>query len=355
MSNEPDDRDPRNPRRELAANFAVAGAMTNPSRFALLEDALVSLHGQAPTVSSLVAQLLADFGEPAAKAIGKVAGKEFGRYDGRAFETGVPIEDVDLLIFTVKDPELEACQLVFGMHRSTRTLPTPDRLKVWIGDVNGLKTALVKIGVAGNTEAALLVHRLATYFRPRLALLLGMAVGVPDLRLGDVVIPNAVYDYQFATLAKDGESLNEARATTPTGALDGFFRDPERVTAWQSAVAAQLDLVYNTFRPGELPPRPKIDNHDPKVSVDPIMAGSWLFEDGSLKVRAAEINNRIVAAEMEGAGFGTACHQLGWNWRVVRGIADWGRPRRNKVWQRYATFTAATYVKVTFPELALLQ
>jgi nucleoside phosphorylase len=76
-----------------------------------------------------------------------------------------------------------------------------------------------------------------------------------------------------------------------------------------------------------------------------ILAGGKLLEDGSLPRRADEAHARIMAAEMDGAGFAAACEQQRRPWVVVRGIADYGEPDRRKHWQYPATFVAARYVR----------
>ena len=69
-----------------------------------------------------------------------------------------------------------------------------------------------------------------------------------------------------------------------------------------------------------------------------------------------EINDRGLAAEMEGAGFAAACTARRIPFLVVRGIADYGdedvltlvdgsEVRRGKSWQIPSTYAAAAYVR----------
>lgn len=217
--------------------------------------------------------------------------------------------------------------------------------------MQGRSFALVKVGRAGNLQTALTVVQLSRYFAPRLAVLIGMAGAAQKVKLGHIVIPSNVFDYDLSRLTAHGPQ-DESDAYDATASLVTYFTSSERTREWREHFAIELDSLYDSFKAIEMPDRETVDVLSFEVSTEPVMSGGLLFEDGSARKKAIGVNGRIVAVEMEGAGFAAACKDLGWSWRVVRGIADFGKPRRDKRWQRISTYGAALYVRLFFPPLS---
>jgi nucleoside phosphorylase len=344
-------------RREVSAALHAARGMSSDSRNLVFEDLLSRLSISTPNVGRIATDLIALYGEPAASAAAERIRLVAGPYAGASLESGDQPRDVDMLILTVKQPELEACQLAFGIKAADEGAILPgDQMRVWSGDIQGKSFALVNVGVAGNVRAALTVLDLSKYYRPRLALLIGMAGAVQKANVGDVVIPRHVYDYDYARVTKwgtDDLSLpHEASAD-----LSAYLADGVRLTEWRVKFQDELPLLYERFTGrDEMPPaHPDVSKF--VLRTEPLMSGGKLFEAGKVvaKARAFEVNKEIVGVEMEGAGFATACTRLGWRWRIVRGIADLSNARRPKYNQRLATYGAALYVRTHFPPLSFFQ
>lgn len=211
----------------------------------------------------------------------------------------------------------------------------------------GTSFAIANIGTDGNVESALKTAQLFTSLKVRLPVLVGMAAGVRgEVSLGDVVVGQQVWAADFEKLRLDGivpiPKTFAPRDAVWTKLATLSTVDPE----WGQRVRAQL-LAMNTRLPeiAHLPLRYS-DHGLPDVKMGVIFAGSRLIEDSSLVRGREERHGRLLAAEMEGAGFAASVRELGLaDWLVVRGIADFAEPHREKHWQFAATFAAAALVR----------
>ena len=113
------------------------------------------------------------------------------------------------------------------------------------------RIAVIETG-AGNVAAALLTVRAEETFRPRFVVMLGIAGGIKDVAIGDVVVASKVYWIEGGKLAPNlmprpdfapvsGELLQLARAV----ASDGTWRSSGRGDAggWPGAGRAPVAIV----------------------------------------------------------------------------------------------------------------
>lgn len=167
------------------------------------------------------------------------------------------------------------------------------------------EVAIAEIGM-GNVSAASAAERAISCFKPQLVLFVGVAGGLKDVRLGDVVAADRVYGLEYGKVDATGFKTRP-NVYTVTYALEQRAR----------AVARRQDWLKRLPRP--------LSDPAPRALIGPIAAGEKV-----LASTISEIWNLIkqnygntLAIEMEGHGFLTALHanqHVGA--LVVRGISD---------------------------------
>lgn len=173
------------------------------------------------------------------------------------------------------------------------------------GHYHDWEVGIAEVG-AGNNTCAMQTERAINYFNPEVILFVGIAGGVKDLDLGDVVVAEKAYGYESGKVAKSGF------LTRPIVGMSSY-EIFERAKADAKSQDWKLRLP-KTYRKKKL-----------KVIVKPIAAGEKVVAE----VRSDVYNliyrsyNDTVAVEMEGSGFYTACHANGdIQFLIIRGISD---------------------------------
>lgn len=157
----------------------------------------------------------------------------------------------------------------------------------------------------GNEQAALEVERAIQYFNPRIILFVGVAGGVKDVKLGDVVVASQVYAYE------SGKAGNTFEPRPQLGLPN--YRLLNRAIA-----EARKDDWLQHF--GELIPDPH-----PNVFIKPIAAGGKVISSTSSELYKLIKSNYgdTLAVEMEGYGFLKAAYANSQvDALVIRGISD---------------------------------
>ncbi|MCB9610510.1 MAG: 5'-methylthioadenosine/S-adenosylhomocysteine nucleosidase [Polyangiaceae bacterium] len=158
------------------------------------------------------------------------------------------------------------------------------------------RLAIVEVG-AGNRGAAVAAERAIQHFSPRFVFFVGVAGGLKDVKVGDVVLSTKVYGYEGGKEAEGG------------------FR-PRPVAFNTSAKLAErakaVRRAHNRGKP------------DFRAFLGPIAAGEKVVANS--KSETARLIKRVygdaLAVEMEGVGFLEAAHQSHAEALVVRGISD---------------------------------
>jgi nucleoside phosphorylase len=163
---------------------------------------------------------------------------------------------------------------------------------------------LVEIG-PGNSGASFETERAISYFNPDVTFFTGVAGGLKDVRIGDVVAATRVYNYEsgkasvtFQPRPEVGNSTYRmvSRARAEVGSKD-----------WLRRIKGAMPIL------------------EPKVHVGPIAAGEKVVS--SIRSTTYELLQAnygdVLAIEMEGHGFLSTTHTHQFvNALVIRGISD---------------------------------
>lgn len=164
--------------------------------------------------------------------------------------------------------------------------------------------SLAEIG-PGNENAALEVERAIQHFKPSVVVFMGVAGGLKDVLIGDVVAATKVYGYEYG---KDTcQFMPRPMLAQTSYSLEQRARAEAKKPDWISRIA------------GEKP------QQVPRALVEPIAAGAKVVADtcSSTFEFLREQYSDAVAVEMEGFGFLRAAHANSEvQCIVVRGISD---------------------------------
>lgn len=196
-----------------------------------------------------------------------------------------------------------------------------------VADLSGTdwRVAVASIGI-GNDKAAAETERASAHFNPDVLMFVGVAGGLKDVRLGDVVASTKIYGFEYG---KDAEA---------------FHPRPEvGKSSYRLEQLARAEGGTGKWSRSDPHGRP------PKAHVGPIAAGSRVVSDSTSPsaVLLKENFSDALAVEMEGLGFLAATH-MGWGAEaiVVRGISDLldGKTESDAVgWQERAAENAAGF------------
>jgi nucleoside phosphorylase/tetratricopeptide (TPR) repeat protein len=182
----------------------------------------------------------------------------------------------------------------------------------------------------GNARAAVELERAVAVFHPQIVLFVGVAGGRKDVRLGDVVIADEIYDYESG---KD--------------TAEGFRpRIKTRAPAHRLIERARLLARDDTWQHRILPTAPETT---PKAVIKPVAAGSKVIADqNAVTAQYLAIHcGDAVAVEMEGYGFLHGAYvNESVQALVVRGISDLlsGKTEAaDERWQPVASAHAAAF------------
>ena len=173
------------------------------------------------------------------------------------------------------------------------------------GDYHNWDVSIAEIG-AGNNTCALQAERAINYLNPQVVLFIGIAGGIKDLNLGDVVVADKAYGYERGKVSSNG-----------------FLTRPEvGVSSFAILERAKAEAKKETWKL-RLPK--KNQRKKLKVITKPIAAGEKVITEVRSDVYELIHNsyNDTVAVEMEGSGFYTACHaNKNIQFLIIRGISD---------------------------------
>jgi nucleoside phosphorylase len=217
-------------------------------------------------------------------------------------------EKADVVILTALGVEHAA---IYGQLNSPQVIKHPEGTVYDVGIIcsNGetFKVALVQIGM-GNVGAAQECERAIAFFHPTYAFFVGVAGGIKDVKLGDVVASTKVYYYE------PGKADEPYKPRFDFGEASSSLIHLARLAKRKGEWTARIEYADGSTA--------KVA---PDVFIEPIVSSEKLVT--SLK---SEIYKNVtaymsdaVAFEMEGFGFFTAVKRNeGVKGLDIRGISD---------------------------------
>jgi nucleoside phosphorylase len=166
------------------------------------------------------------------------------------------------------------------------------------------EVVIVEIGT-GNSAAAMEGERAISHFKPHVILFVGVAGGIKDVALGDVVAATKVYSYE------SGKAKLAFEPRPDVGQC--AYKLIQRARAESRKLDWQQRLVKSTSIP------------KPRVFVAPIAAGEKIVADTKSTTYEFLRSNYgdAVAVEMEGGGLLQAAHANSQvSLLIIRGISD---------------------------------
>ena len=159
----------------------------------------------------------------------------------------------------------------------------------------------------GNISAALKTFRAVQHFRPTLLFFVGIAGGIKDVNIGDLVISEKVYGYEYGKVG-----INSFQTRPEISSPSGFFL--RQVAQVEAEEQSWLERIKG-----------KTLNAVPNVLLAPIASGESVIAStkSPLYERIRNSYSDAVSVDMESFGFCQAsrcCPEI--DSLVVRGISD---------------------------------
>lgn len=155
-----------------------------------------------------------------------------------------------------------------------------------------------------NVDMALATERAIQRFKPQIALLIGIAGGVKDVRIGDLLIASKAYGYESGKEDADG------------------FKARPAVESFSGELLARAQALS---RSDDWKKRTAESDNDARVLIGPIAAGDKVVAgiDNPSFQRIKNHYNDTLGLEMEAIGFAAALqHHRDVHGLVIRGISD---------------------------------
>jgi nucleoside phosphorylase len=205
------------------------------------------------------------------------------------------------VILTALEVETSAVLRQLGGHK----VETVSGTGFFRGQFEDWTVLVAEVG-PGNFGAAVIAMRALERYQPRVAMFVGVAGGVKDVTIGDVVVATKVYGYEAG---KDSDDRFRPRPEVLKSAHD--LEQRARILRQSGEWRKRLNS--------------EINHQASRVLVGPIAAGEKVVaSSGALTAKLLkELYSDVLAVEMEGRGFLEAVHiNQPVRGCVVRGISD---------------------------------
>jgi nucleoside phosphorylase/tetratricopeptide (TPR) repeat protein len=211
------------------------------------------------------------------------------------------------VILTALPVEFKAVYAHGAHWRTQECNNTLYKLGIFPAEAGTWNVIIAQIG-AGNVGAALEVERAITCFHPDVVFFVGVAGGVKDVEIGDVVVATKVYSYESGK-ATEGEFLSRPDVDKTSHRLIHYARDVEQNNDWMKRIKGGVATLQTPSR----------------VFFGAIASGEKVIASArsDLGQLLRSVYNDTLALEMEAGGVLKAIHANGnIPALVIRGISD---------------------------------
>lgn len=167
-----------------------------------------------------------------------------------------------------------------------------------------IQVGVVEVGPGNNTAAAM-AQEVISHFTPSAAVFIGVAGGIKDVKIGDVVAATKVYGFESGKAGDEFQPRPDVASCSHR--LVQRARADARKVQWRDRLSSD-----STSR------------ESVNVRIGPIAAGSQVVSSTRSPIYSFITSNYsdAIAVEMEGRGFLEAASHNGLDALVVRGISD---------------------------------
>lgn len=227
---------------------------------------------------------------------------------------------VDVAIITILEEEYNAVyRLLKWPRRVTGTAEMGNQHSWVIGEIDApdfgvpYTVVLAMSPRPGSNAAVIVTKNTLQTFDPRCVLVVGIAGGLGDLQLGDVVVADRICAYEYGKIGTEFFPRDDLDSPTDASIFSAAKTLAGRYPGWFSELA----------QPSES------GQHNPRIVVGHVASGDKVVDDPTNDFFASVVRSRpsVVAIEMEGAGAATAVQdvrdmQRGAIFGMIRGISD---------------------------------
>ncbi|KAI5457078.1 hypothetical protein BGZ63DRAFT_365685, partial [Mariannaea sp. PMI_226] len=303
--------------------------------------------------------------------------------DGELIQAGTPRprsrNDYTIGWVSALPIEMAAAKVMLDNVHPNLPVDSSDTNAYTLGNIgiHSVAIACLPSGQYGTNKAAVVANNMRRSFPSiRISLMVGIGGGVPldvDVRLGDIVVGDRVFQYDLGKTIPGGEvertgvvnrppqdimtAVSKLRADhESTGSQIPFFlsqilEQHPGMTEYAYPGPLQDQLFDSTYEHVQLMPncdqcdqsklvnRPDRVNTYPKIHYGLIASGNQVMKDAKTRDKLAQ-EHHVVCFEMEAAGLMDTVPSL-----TIRGICDYSDSHKSKQWQKYAAAAAAAYAK----------
>jgi nucleoside phosphorylase len=229
--------------------------------------------------------------------------------------------------------ERKAVCTALGLKDANRI--TRHHQNYWLGQIEqsgwserAYEVVVAQLADMGNVAAALTTAQTIADWHPRAMFVVGIAAGVGEVALGDVIIGSAVFYYERGKATPLGTKPEPYMY--PADAL--LFRKAMTTGTWKSKIHAS---------------RPDGTSTRPMLRYGVIASGEKVVADKAMRDEISKRHRKMAGIGMEEYGVAAATwqHEQLVRQITIRGVSDVGDKNKSDEWQEYAAASAASFAR----------